>query len=318
MRVRLGIDLGGSFIKAGIIDANAKILAAVKFPSGADTSAARVKANIHTVYNTLQEICKNEGYKPVSVGIGSPGTISQPHGKVTDASPNIKGWQGTVLTKLFNKTSMPVYADNDANVVALAEYLVSFKGAYKNMIFITVGTGIGGGMIIDSKLYRGSNYAATEIGHITINHNGRLCKCGRKGCLEAYASVPAMMKRARYWKGKLGGKLDKNLTPQILFELYKKGNRIAKRTIIENTEYLGAGIGSLVNVLNPEIVVIGGGFSGTGREYIGLIESAIKKRAFAAATRKLKVAGARLGNNAGFVGAALLGLVDKNGKIESK
>lgn len=313
MNVRLGIDLGGTSIKAGIINSKASILESFKYPTEADKGKSVVKDNLNIVYNRLLEISHQKKYKPLSVGIGSPGTIRQPDGFVTDATPNIEGWRGTTLTKIFGKTSIPVYADNDANVVALAEYLVSFKGRYTNMIFITVGTGIGGGLIIDGKLYRGSNYAAAEIGHMTIKANGKICKCGLKGCLEAYASVPNMMKRAKYWSSKLGIKLKPDITPKELFVLYKKGNRIAKQTIIENAGYFGVGLGSLVNVLNPEIIVIGGGFSGTGSEYIKLIEKTIQEHAFKAGTSKLKVVKARMGNNAGFVGAALLGLMHDDG-----
>lgn len=318
MNVRLGIDLGGTFIKAGIVDKKAKILASFKYPTEAHKGADTVKSNLSEVYNHLLEISHKKKYKPLSLGIGSPGTISQPNGLVTDATPNITGWRGTILTRIFGKTAIPVYADNDANVVALAEFLVGFKGRYKNMIFITVGTGIGGGLIIDGKLHRGSHYAAAELGHITIKHDGKKCKCGLRGCLEVYASVPNMMKRARYWARQSGSKIKPDITPEQLFDLYKKGNRIAKWTIIENTGYLGAGLGSLANIINPEIVVVGGGFSGTGNEYIRLIREEIKKRAFEAVTNKLKVVKARLGNNAGFVGAALLGLVSNDGQIEGQ
>ncbi len=318
MIVRLGIDLGGTFIKAGIIDKRAKILASLKYPTDAEKGADTVVKNLNIVYGKLLDICRKAKHEPASIGIGSPGTIHQPDGKVTDATPNIKGWRGLTLTRVFGKTAIPVYADNDANVVALAEYLVDFQAKYRDMIFITVGTGIGGGLIIDGKLHRGSTFAAAEIGHMSISKNGRLCKCGLRGCLETYASVPNMMKRAKYWASKLGDKIDQDITPHELFSQYKKGKRFAKMTIEENAGYLGVGIGSLVNVLNPEIVVIGGGFSGTGSEYIRLISKAIEQHAFKAATSRLKVVKARMGNNAGFVGAALLGVIGNDGEIERK
>ncbi|MCD6162516.1 MAG: ROK family protein [candidate division Zixibacteria bacterium] len=318
MKVRLGIDLGGTFIKAGIVSEHYKVLYNFKVPSGAESGNQVVIYNLKRICNDLLMICNNEGYKVLSIGIGSPGTISQPNGKVTDASPNIKNWQGTILTKVFSDYNIPVYADNDANSVALAEYLIGYKCRYKDMVFVTIGTGIGGGLIIDGSLYRGSSYTAAEIGHIVIKHNGRLCGCGRRGCLEAYASVPNMMKRFRYWSKKHGGKALQKVSPAEMYGLFKKGDKAAKYTIEENADYLGAGLGSLVNVLNPQAIVIGGGFADAGREYISLIQEAIKRNAFKAAVSNLKVLKARLSNNAGFIGASLLSFVDDNGKIIAK
>lgn len=316
MKVRLGIDLGGTFIKAGLIDySTSRIIKHFKHPTDASRGPKVVIQHLNEAYCHLLDICDNKGYEPVAVGIGSPGTIGQPDGRVTDASPNIKGWQGIILTKIFGKTDIPVFADNDANCAALAEHWSGLKGRYKNMVFITVGTGIGGGLIIDGKLFRGSNFAGAELGHTTIVRNGKLCKCGLHGCLEAYASVPNMIKRFGQWARKFGTGLNRAISPEQLFGLYEKGNRAAVQTITENADYLGVGIGSFVNALNPEIVVIGGGFSGTGSEYIRLIHASIVKHAFRAATAKLKVVKARMGNNAGFIGAALLAMVDSDGAI---
>ena len=319
MKVRLGIDLGGTFIKAGMIEYSSdRAIAHFKHPTEALTNPKTVIKNLTDAYGRLRDICKQKGYKPVSLGIGSPGTIGQPDGRVTDASPNIKKWQGTVLTEIFGKTDIPVHADNDANCAALAEYWSGLKGKYKNVIFITVGTGIGGGIILEGKLFRGSTYAGAELGHTTIVRNGRECKCGLKGCLEAYASVPNMMKRFVNLANRASSHIDKDISPQELFALYKKGDKVAVQTITENADYLGVGIGSFVNVLNPEIVVIGGGFSGTGSEYIRLIHSSIMEHAFKAATSKLKVVKAKMGNNAGFIGAALLGMVNEDGQIKKR
>ncbi|OQX91409.1 MAG: hypothetical protein B6D58_08205 [candidate division Zixibacteria bacterium 4484_95] len=318
MKVRLGIDLGGSVIKAGIVSLSFKVLYRVEKPSRAEINKSEVKKSLNVVYDHLLGICRKRHYLPLSLGIGSPGTISQPLGKVTDASPNIKGWQGTVLTEVFGKTVFPVYADNDANCAALAEYLYGFKYRYKDIVFITVGTGIGGGLIIDGKLHRGNNYAASEIGHSILKYNGRLCKCGRRGCLEAYASVPNMLKRAYLWAKHYNQNLKPDIKPVELFSLYKRRNRVACKTIEENADFLGTSLASLVNILNPQVVVIGGGFSGAGKEYIRLIKNHIFQKAFSSSTCQLKVVKAQLGNDAGFIGASALTQVDKNGFIRKK
>lgn len=316
MKVRLGIDLGGSFIKAGILSDTNKVLYKLQMSSGADSGAKVVINNLQQAFMNLKSYSDKKGYKILSLGIGSPGTISQPSGKVTDASPNVKGWKGTVLTKLFGNINIPVYADNDANCAALAEYLISFSKQFKNMVFITIGTGIGGGLIINGCLHRGSHYAAAEIGHTIIKYKGKLCKCGMRGCLEAYASVPNMMQRFNYWSKQYQRKTKTKISPVKLYNLYNSRNPVAVKTIKENAEYIGTGLGSVVNVLNPESVVIGGGFSHSGKEYIKLIEKSIKQNAFKSAVSKLKVFRAGLGNDAGFIGAALLVFVYKNGQIK--
>jgi len=316
MKVKLGIDLGGSFIKAGIIDDSCKVIHRLEIPSEAEAGARAVIQNLQRVYRALADISGKRGYKVTSLGIGSPGTISQPLGKVTDASPNIKNWQGIVLTRIFGNINIPIYADNDANCVALGEYMAGFKCRYKDIVFVTVGTGIGGGLIIDGSLHRGATFAASEIGHTVIKYNGRLCKCGMRGCLEAYASVPNMIKRFYSWSKKYGIKVKKGISPIELFNMYKKGNKAAIKTIEENADYLGIGLGSIVNILNPRVVVIGGGFCHAGNEYIELVKESIRRHAFQSAVSQLKIFRARLGNNAGFIGASLLALVDKNGRIK--
>jgi glucokinase len=248
---------------------------------------------LHKTFDRLVRLSDHQRYEILSLGIGSPGTISQPEGTVTDASPNIKGWQGAVLTEIFENPGFPVLADNDANCVALAEYLVDFKCRYKNMVFVTIGTGIGGGLVIDGKLHRGADYSAAEIGHTIIRHNGRLCRCGRHGCLEAYASVPNMMKRYRYWARFYGRRARADINPRELYELYESGNRAAIRTIKENADYLGVGLGSIMNVLNPQALVIGGGFADAGKGYINLIKESIRKYAFQVSVKGLKISRAR-------------------------
>jgi len=316
MKVRIGIDLGGTFIKAGAIAPDMKIVHKLIRPCDAKSGPAAVKRNLVSIWLEMREYCRRNGLTPQSLGIGSPGTIAQPSGIVADASPNIRGWKGVCLTKIFGEIDIPVYADNDANCASLAEYLCGLGGKYHDIIFITVGTGIGGGLILDGKLIRGSSFAAGEVGHMVLRHNGRLCKCGRRGCLEAYASVPNMMIEAKADFHRCGLRLPEILTPESLYEAFKKGNRAAAMTIGRNVDYLGNALASLVNLLNPQAIIIGGGFSQAGSEYIKMIADVISKRAFTAATRKLKVMRARLGNDAGFIGASLLCRVKQDGLID--
>ncbi len=315
MKVRIGIDLGGSFIKAGAVTPDLKIVHKLIKPCNAASGPAAVKRNLVAIWHKISEHCLTNGFVPQSLGIGSPGTIAQPTGIVTDASPNIKGWSGVCLTKIFGKIDIPVYADNDANCAALAEYICGLGRRYHDIIFMTIGTGIGGGLILDGRLIRGSSFSAGEIGHTVLRLNGRRCKCGRKGCLEAYASVPNMIDEAKADFRRLKLRPPETLTAESLFAAFKQGNRAAAMTIRRNVDYIGNGLASIVNLLNPQAVIIGGGFSHAGGEYIEMIADVIKKRAFFAAARNLKVMRARLGNDAGFIGASLLYRVQQDGSI---
>lgn len=315
MNVRAGIDLGGSFIKAGLIKPDGTVVYRYTMPTEANAGADKVKRNLLGAWYHLRAYCDRNRMSLISLGVGSPGTIAQPFGIVSDASPNIKGWQGTRLVRLFEDAKLPIFADNDANCAALAEYLIGTNRKFPSLIFITIGTGIGGGLIIDGKLLRGSTFAAGEIGHMVLRLGGRPCKCGKRGCLEAYASVPNMILEAKADYRKFFGKTPVKLTSISLYGAFERGNKAAKATILRNVDYLGTALASVVNLLNPHAVIIGGGFSGAGSEYIRMIADVIKVKAFKAATSNLEVMKARLGNDAGFMGAALLAHVKADGKI---
>jgi glucokinase len=179
---------------------------------------------------------------------------------------------------------------------------------------LTIGTGIGGGIILDGKLFHGSNFAAAEFGHMTICHNGRKCNCSGIGCLETYASASAMVKDAKKLlrkdkKSIVYRWVDKDLarlTTEVLFQAEKKGDSLAAAVIDQACAYLGAGIASAVNLFNPQVVVIGGGVSQGGASFIRRIEKEVKHRAFPSATKHLKIVKAKLGNDAGFIGATIL------------
>jgi glucokinase len=220
---------------------------------------------------------------------------------------NLKRW-------LSNHFDYPIYVDNDANVMALAEHKFGAAKGYKDALCLTLGTGIGGGIILNDKLFHGSNFAGAEFGHMTICYNGRKCNCGGIGCLEMYASAPAIVRDSKRLLRKnkksilhklVKGDLDK-LTTEIIFEAERKRDVLASDVINQVCAYLGAGIASAVNLLNPEIVVIGGGVSEGGESFIRRIEKEVKRRAFPSATKNLKIVKAKLGNDAGFIGAAML------------
>jgi glucokinase len=314
-RCYIGIDLGGTNIKFGIVSHKGVVLHKGMLPAQVNLGRAAILKNINRAVDKSLVFAKKEGFRIKGIGVGSPGTVNINTGIIEGSCPNLpqmvnvnlKNW----LTRHFE---FPIWVDNDANVMAWAEFKFGAARGYKNVLCLTLGTGIGGGIILDGKLFHGSNFAGAEFGHMTICHNGRRCNCGGVGCLEMYASAPAMVKDARRLLKKdrssiIHKMIQKNpekLTTKTLFEAEKRGDFLASEVINKTCEYLGSGIASAVNLLNPQVVVIGGGVSQGGMNFIRRIEKEVKRRAFPSATKNMKVVRAKLGNDAGFIGAAIL------------
>jgi glucokinase len=271
--------------------------------------------NINRAIEQTLAIANKKKIKIGGIGVGSPGTVNLLTGKIEGSCPNLPQMLNVNLkTWLSGYFEYPIYADNDANVMALAEHKFGAAKEYRNVLCLTLGTGIGGGIILNGELFHGSDYAGAELGHMSICYEGRRCNCGGTGCLEMYASAPAIVKDTKELLLRnnksiihtlIQGNLNQ-LTTEIIFKAEKKGDILASEVINQACIYLGAGIASAVNLLNPEIVVIGGGVSEGGVGFIRRIEREVKKRAFPSATKNLKVVKAKLGNDAGFIGAAML------------
>ena len=311
-----GIDIGGTNIKFGIFDNKGTILYKEHKPTMSEKGP---QALLHLVTNIGERLLYHAAEEEMDIryiGVGSPGAIDSQKGIVVGPCPNIEGWTGTRIGEaLFERLNVPIYVDNDVNSMALAEYRFGAAQGKKNVVCLTVGTGIGGAFLFDGKIMHGSNYTGGELGHMTINFDGPPCACGSDGCLEAYCSSKYILQRIRK---KLNGKLTpvfnevlgadiESLTIKKLFAAYKKGDEIASEVIAETARYLGIGLSGIVNLLNPEIVVIGGGITDGGGNFVELVTEEIKSRAFSSATEKLQVVKASLGNDAGFIGAGLLG-----------
>jgi glucokinase len=314
-RYFIGIDLGGTNIKFGIVSEKGKVLQKGVLSAQVNLGRGAILNNMNKAVEESLSFARLKNIKIKGIGVGSPGTVNLNSGKIEGSCPNLpqmvnvnlKGW----LSKSFK---FPIYVDNDANVMALAESKFGAAKGYKDALCLTLGTGIGGGIILDGKLFHGSNFAGAEFGHMTICYNGRKCNCGGIGCLEMYASAPAMVKDARWLlrrdrKSVIRELIQEDaskLTTEVIFEAEKKGDVLASNVINQACAYLGAGIASAVNLLNPQVVVIGGGVSEGGLSFIRRIEKEVKGRAFPSATKNLKVVRAKLGNDAGFIGAAML------------
>ncbi len=302
-----GLDLGGSFLKYAVGDGSGKILYKNRKPSRADQSEEEVFNVMYEAIEELQSVAVRNNGELVAVGVGSPGSIDFEKGKMIGTTPNIVNWANVdIRGNLEKRFGLPVWADNDANIMAFAESRNGAAKGKRNVICATLGTGIGGGILIDGELYRGSGYSAAEFGHIVIVHGGLPCNCGGRGCFEQYASAPAMVRHYQAVLAASGKPAPPNLSTVVLFRHAAAGEPEAKEAIEITLDYLGTGFASLVNVFNPEMLVIGGGVAEAGDEFIAQIKQAIEHKAMKAALRGLQVVRAALGNDAGFIGGISL------------
>jgi len=311
-----GIDVGGTSIKFGLVDRKGKVIYKEQRSTMADKGVEPLMHLVTNIAESLLYHAAEEEYEVRWLGVGTPGAIESKTGKVIGESPNIEGWKGTVIGEiLHDRLNLPVHVDNDVNNVALAEHRFGAAVGYNSVVCVALGTGVGGGIIINGKLWRGGNHSAGEIGHIIINEEGPACRCGNNGCLEAYCNSAAIVQRTReklkggltdVFEKVLDGSLD-NLNIRKLFAAAKKGDKIALEVVNETARYLAVGLAGVVNLLNPDIVIIGGGVADGGGGFVDAVSAEIRKRAFGSAVEKLRVARATLGNNAGFIGAGLLG-----------
>jgi len=294
-----GIDLGGTNLKIALLDLKYRI----KYKDVLNTQRFTKKEDlISAIVDSVHKILKDNKLNRTNllgVGLGLPGPIDYEKG-IVHFFPNIPGWKEVKLkTILEGKLRLPVFVDNDAKVMTLAEYKRGATKGATNAICITLGTGVGGGVIINGKLFRGLSNAAGEIGHMPINEKGPACNCGGRACLESYIGNNRILGEAR----KIFGS---GITLEKLSYLANKRNRKAKAIWLKVAERLSVALVGIVNLLNPDCIVIGGGVAGAGKILFDNIRKIILGQAMSVQARHVKVFKAKLGNNAGLIGAAIL------------
>lgn len=311
----IGIDLGASHLKFGIVDSRFKIIFKGSVPLGKKKGRKSILKLLENSIQLLLAFAREKHIKIKSIGMGIPGTIDFEKGIVRGTPPNLPQISNLNLRQILKRHfKYPIFMDNDANLMALAESRIGSAKGYKNVLCLTIGTGIGGGIILDGKLFRGSTFAGAEFGHMIVCYHGIKCNCKSNGCLEMYASAPAMIKRTKTLlrQGRksiipelVSGKIDR-ITTETIFQAEKMKDKLAGEVISDTAEFLGIGITGAINLLNPQIVVIGGGVAQAGPKFVKLIQKETKKRGFPAIADNLKITQAKLGNDAGFIGAAIL------------
>jgi len=297
----VGIDLGGTFIKFALVAESGEILYTSKLSIGSSSTRDDILATIgKAIELTIEDATKKE-ISVSGVGIGSPGLCCD--GIVVGGADNLNGWVDVHLTEIFSaKFNLPILIDNDANVMGLGEAVFGAARDCTDVIFLTVGTGIGGAIIADGKLYGGYKNRGTEMGHVTIDHKGIACNCGGRGCLEAYASTAALLRQYAETSGLNENEID----GFYLVQKFREGETAAVKCMEEHTDYLGHGIAGFINTFAPQKVVIGGGISESGQFYIDMIKKSAKSYAMPDCAANTDVVAATLGNKAGCLGAASL------------
>ncbi len=308
----IGIDLGGTKIAGLLADAGGNIFAQEQIPTQKEEGQERVLARIYSLVRALMNKAEPGAVK--GIGICSPGPLNIETGVIIEA-PNLQ-WTNTPLAALMEKEfGLPVVLENDANAAAFGEYMYGAARGVKDMLYMTVSTGIGGGIIANGELVYGRDFSAGEIGHMVILPGGPVCGCGRRGCVEALASGTAIAReaKARLAKGEksllqadFSGENLHRLTAKEVKEAAAQGDALALSVLEKAFYYLGIAVGNLVNILNPEMVVIGGGVAKMGPYLFEPVQKNIGLSAFPHMYRNLPVVPAQLGGEAGTKGMVAL------------
>ena len=324
----IGVDLGGTKIFAGAVSLDGAHTSGMRSIAtqpelGAEGVVDRIIGLIEgVVLDTMNETgATRKDF--IGIGLGAPGPLDREKGLVVVA-PNL-GWKDFPLRdRVSSRLHLPATLDNDANCATVGEFWLGAARGARNVVGITIGTGIGGGLIFNGELYHGSSDVAGEIGHTTIDVNGRHCKCGNYGCLEAYASGPAIATRAREALARednasmltslVDGQLDR-ITAELVYDAAKKGDGVANEIVRDTARYLGAGIATLLNVVNPDVVVVAGGVTRAGDALFAPLRTEVRRRAFKPAVQAARIVPAELPGTAGVIGAVATFKMETFGRL---
>jgi glucokinase len=297
----VGVDVGGTNIKLGVVDHSGQVIVRNSFATKPFASsriklisalAQEIEASIITAGLNKKQIA--------GVGIGLPGLVDYEKG-IVRFLPNIPGWRGVHLKSILQKrVNLPVFVDNDVKIITLAESKFGAGRGVRNLVCLTLGTGVGAALILNGQLYRGEDNAAGELGHMPLNEHGPKCNCGGFGCFETYVGNRALFALASRVMGKSG------MTTEKMFDLARKGNKKALFFWKTAAEHIGNGLVGIVNLLNPRVIIIGGGISNNERFLFQTITDTIRRRAMSLQGSAFKIKRAEFKDDAGIIGAYVL------------
>jgi len=305
--VALAIDLGGTDLKSAVVHPSGRILHQQRLSSGSKEGKEKILERILGAIALERDWAVQKAYSIRGVGLGIPGIVSFPGG-IVHRSPHFPAWRDYPLRAVLKKRlKIPFVLDNDANMAALGEGWRGAGRGRRNYVLLTLGTGIGGGIVMDGKIHHGDSGFAGELGHLVIEKNGRPCNCGGRGCLEMYASATGIQHEL------LQSRVLRSSTPEDLYQLATTGDKTAQLIYEKFGQALGAGIASIVNALDIELILLGGGLARAWKMFIGPVRQAIKSHTYAETSKRIHLKQALLANRAGLIGAAkaILGLDHK-------
>ena len=309
----IGLDVGGTNIKAGLLDETGAVLYRTKAPTPKTRKSEEIADDMCRLVQTVLTESGIAETAVESIGVGIPGVCSEERGTVI-YTPNINFSAFPLRAHMQKTFSLPVHLANDANCAALGEYFC-LPQRPRDMILITLGTGIGGGLILDGKLHTGFNGIAGEVGHILLCPGGEPCECGRQGCWESYASVSALIRQTRAFIAShpessfaksVGNDLS-DLSGKTAFDFAKAGDKDAQNIVDTWIGYVAEGLIDIINIFQPELLLIGGAISGEGDALLAPLSGIVEDKMYKSYGPGTKIAAASKGNDAGLIGAAFLG-----------
>ncbi len=321
----VGVDLGATNIVSLLINSEGKVIdkdtRATLGREGKEKALSQIVSSVRAVLEKGQL----QGISSASiegVGIGSPGPLDTKKG-IIHFAPNLPGWNNVPLVSILgSQLKLPIFLENDANAAALAEWWIGAGKKVDNLVLLTLGTGIGGGIIIGGEVLHGAWDTAAEIGHMIIHEGGLVCGCGKRGCLEAYASATGVIKRtvSLLKKGRktvlwelVYGHLE-DITCELVYRAAERGDELSQMIVKETARYLGIGIANIVNILNPEMVILSGGMTAAGDLLFKPVRKYVREYALEAAIEGVRIVPANLGDNTGALGAAAT-VLKRKGRI---
>ena len=306
----VGVDLGGTKIYTALVDLEGNVKNEIIVKTEAEQGDVAV---LNKILNTIDTVLEDIDIKEVlAIGVGSPGPLDIKNGVIV-YTPNLPFKNFNIVKPIKEKYNLPTYLDNDANVATLGEFMFGTGKGIENMVFVTVSTGIGGGAIINGKLFRGSTGNALEVGHMTIMKNGPRCGCGNDGCAESLGSGTAIGRSAKeaVKSNAITTLKDySDVTAKEVFDEAKKGDRVANEILTNALSYLGITIANIANTFDPDMIVIGGGVVNGGDIVLETIKKEVKNRCLRSISCNCKIEKAMLDGKAGMLGAAALAILE--------
>jgi glucokinase len=303
-QVVIGVDLGGTNLRSALLSVEGEILEKCKETTQASEGWKKVVARVVDTIMRQREIASQRGLRVTAVGVGAPGVIRMDAGIVVK-SPNFPDWNNVPLRdELEQALQLPVVIENDANAAALGEQWRGAGRGINSMILLTLGTGVGGGVVLANKIWQGADGMAGEVGHMTLVPDGRQCGCGNTGCLEMYASSRGIVQSYREASGMTEYSPSSEITSAQIYQAARSGEAIARKVIKDMGSMLGIGIANLINIFNPHMIVIGGGVKEAWDIFIGATNEEIMRRAFQVPAERTEIVPSVLGDDAGMIGAA--------------